>query len=159
MQADDRRTIEVLVFQIGGERYGLPAAEVREVLPAATLAAPPGGRLGLLGILNLRGQAVPILDLRPLLGQACGPLLPTEHFIIARAGGTWLGLRADTADALVVAEWDAEATSHIRRQWDYLAGVARTGDDLVLVLDPRRLWERCANAAVQSAGTFSISSP
>ena len=156
MHADDRRTVEVLVFHIGGERYGLPAAEVREVLPAATLAAPPGGRPGLLGILNLRGQAIPILDLRPLLGQACGPLLPTEHFIVARAGGTWMGLRADTADALAVAEWDVEATAQVSQQWDYLAGVARTGDELVLVLDPRRLWERCTRPTEQAGGSLSV---
>lgn len=159
MHVDDRRTIELLVFQIGGERYGLPAAEVREVLPAATLAAPPGGRTGLLGILNLRGQAIPILDLRPLWGQPCGPLLPTEHIIVARADGTWLGLRADTADALAVAEWDVDATAQVRRQWDYLAGVARTGDNLVLVIDPRRLWERCGYLAAETSGSFSTTAP
>lgn len=157
MQAADRRTIEVVVFHVAGERYGLPAADVREVLPAATLATPPGNRPGLLGVLDLRGQAIPVIDLRPLLGLSVGPLAPTEHLIVTRADGAWIALRVDAAESLTTAAWDDGATEQVLGQWDCLQGVAHAGDALVLVLDPRRLWNRIGRAGRDTARTAAAS--
>jgi purine-binding chemotaxis protein CheW len=58
----------VVVFHIAGQAYGLPLADLREVVPMAELSRPPGLPLLLAGLLNLGGTAVPVLRLDRLFG-------------------------------------------------------------------------------------------
>lgn len=58
----------VCVFRIGDQRFGAPTAGVREVVEIHHLAPVPSTPPHLLGVGNLRGQALPVLDLRPVAG-------------------------------------------------------------------------------------------
>lgn len=57
--------MDVLVvrLELAGERYGIPAAHVVEVVPAVPLRAVPGMRDGVVGLLRFRGRVVPVVDL------------------------------------------------------------------------------------------------
>jgi purine-binding chemotaxis protein CheW len=67
--------MEVLLFRVGDSPYLAPLASVSEVLMPATLRPVPGAPPLLLGLLNLRGTAMPVIDLRERLG-----LSPREGF-------------------------------------------------------------------------------
>lgn len=71
-QADDstdlERTDSYVVFQLEGESYALEVARVREVLDVAALTRVPGGARSLCGLYNLRGQVVPVWNLRVPFG-------------------------------------------------------------------------------------------
>lgn len=58
----------VCVFRVGEQRFGAPTAGVREVVEIHDLAPVPGTPPHLLGVGNLRGRALPVLDLRPVAG-------------------------------------------------------------------------------------------
>ena len=60
--------IEILVFEINGQRFGIRAVDVVEVLRAATLTPLPTAPSLIEGLLNLRGRVVPVLDVRERLG-------------------------------------------------------------------------------------------
>jgi chemotaxis-related protein WspB len=64
--------MKVLVFHIGHERYGLPLAAVVRVLPAAQLARLPLAPGFVAGLLDLHGEAVPVIDLARLAGAEPG---------------------------------------------------------------------------------------
>ena len=64
IDGDDERTESYVVFQLGGERYALEVARVREVLDVAALSRVPGGTRFLVGLYNLRGHVVPVWNLR-----------------------------------------------------------------------------------------------
>ncbi len=86
---------KLLVFQIGEHLCGLPVEQVREVLPPALLARPPGLVLLLEGFLNLRGTAVPILRTRRLFAlPATTPGLYTP-LVLLNNGGFPLALLVD----------------------------------------------------------------
>jgi purine-binding chemotaxis protein CheW len=53
-----------VIFQLGGEGYALEVMRVQEVLDYKALTQVPGGPKSLRGVLNLRGQVVPVYDLR-----------------------------------------------------------------------------------------------
>lgn len=57
-----------LAFRLGEDGYVVPGDEVREVLPLPTLTRVPGAADWLLGVANVRGELVPICDLRRLSG-------------------------------------------------------------------------------------------
>lgn len=87
-----------LLLDAGSDTYALATTAVVEVVPCAALKAAPGAPLAVAGILNFRGQAVPVVDCGVLLaGRPC-PLRYSTRIILQRLeiGGRerilgWLG--------------------------------------------------------------------
>lgn len=76
--ADARRTAPpALVFEVAGQLYALPLADIREVVPMARLAATPCRPAVLDGFLNLGGVAVAVVALGRLFGLTDSP--PGSH--------------------------------------------------------------------------------
>lgn len=101
--------VEVLVFSLSGERYGIRAASVLEVIPLRDLVPVPGTPPAVLGIMNHRGRVLPVLDLRrvfELTGEGAGD---SGRVVAARSGGSTFGLFAETIVAVVTV--DAQALS------------------------------------------------
>jgi chemotaxis signal transduction protein len=85
--------MRALVLPIGDDRYGLDLLDVREVVPEPALTPLPGAPRAVLGVINLRGDVVPVLDTASLLG-----LRALEHvaFVsVAEADGGPAGLATD----------------------------------------------------------------
>ena len=129
---------EVLLFTLEGQRYGLPTGDVRELVRAARLTPLPHAPAVVEGLLNLRGELLPVLDLRRRFRHPPRPLSPLDHFIVARAGARGVVLRVDRAEGLRVlapGEWDA--TPRELPGVGLVAGAAKLEDGLVLVHDLR----------------------
>lgn len=67
-------------FELAGQHYGVPILAVQEVLATAEIEPVPGTPREVLGVINLRGQIVTVIDLRLRLGLAAsecaaGPLV------------------------------------------------------------------------------------
>jgi chemotaxis-related protein WspB len=96
-----------LVFQLDADRFVLPARAVHEVLPLVTLRALPGARAGLVGLINYRGQAVPVLDVAlVMLGRPSVRRVSTRLWIVDHpaAPGQRLALMVERATAMVAKE-------------------------------------------------------
>ncbi|RKG99080.1 purine-binding chemotaxis protein CheW [Corallococcus sp. CA053C] len=134
----EARPQEVLLFTLERQRYGLPVEDVRELVRAARLTPLPQAPDVVEGLLNLRGELLPVLDLRRRFRHAARPLSPMDHFIVAHAGPRPVALRVDRAEGLhVIAanEWDDSPRE--LPGVGYVAGVAKLPDGLVLVHDLR----------------------
>ena len=68
--------MEMLLFNIGGDTYGVELSDVDEVLHMPTLRPIPSAPSFLAGVLNLRGELVPVIDLVERLGQMRVPPPP-----------------------------------------------------------------------------------
>ena len=55
---------EILIFVVGGQRHGLPVAQVQELLPAQAVLPVAGAAAPLEGLINLRGAILPVVDVR-----------------------------------------------------------------------------------------------
>jgi purine-binding chemotaxis protein CheW len=132
----ERPPLEVLVFEVGGRRYGLPAADVRELIRAVAVVPLPGAPPLVEGVINVRGRVVPVLDVRARLGLPAKPPEPADHLIVARAGERPVALRVDRATDLVrldpagVEEARGLVPGLGRAGW-----VARLADGVLLVHD------------------------
>ena len=133
-----RGALDALVFELAAERFALPMADVVEVLRAVAIRALPHAPAIIEGIFDLRGELVPVLDMRARFRLASKLLDPSEHLIVAQAGPRKVALRADRALALerlqVVVP---EQAANLPRGVGYVAGVASTDDGLVLIHDLR----------------------
>ena len=64
--------MEMLLFKIGGDTYGVKLVDVDEVLHMPTLRSIPSAPLFLAGVLNLRGALIPVIDMLERLGPPLG---------------------------------------------------------------------------------------
>lgn len=98
VRLDTSATLEALVFTLGVERYAIELNELAEVLPLTGSTAVPGAPRELAGVVNLRGEIRPVLDLARVLalpeveGRAPGWLL------LLRGHGRTVGLRVDQVE-------------------------------------------------------------
>ncbi len=86
----------LLVFQAGGESYALSMESVREVERVGRVTPVPGAPPFIRGLVNLRGEILPLIDLAALIGKK--PARSAQRLIVAQAGAT------DPVVALLVEE-------------------------------------------------------
>jgi purine-binding chemotaxis protein CheW len=145
-------TLPVLVFEVGGRRYGLPAADVRELLRAVAILPLPQAPPAVEGIINLRGTIVPVLDLRQRFRLPARPLEHTDHFIVAGAGDRTVALRVDRAvDLIQLDAADLEDMRGVVPGVEYVTWVARLPHDLVLIHDLRTFLSRSESLSLDEA--------
>ncbi len=130
------------VFRAGQERFCLAVLDVEEVVEWPTVTRIPLGPSFLMGIFNLRGSIVPIVDIAFTEGRRAD--LPPKHVVVAslkpEGERDWLrvGIAADevigtysTSDAILVNE--------APRDVPHCSGMLRHEDRLALALDLHRL--------------------
>jgi len=132
-------SIEILIFEIETERFGVRSADVVEVLRAASVSPLPQAPRTIEGALNLRGRVVPVLNTREILGLPPKPMQHTDHLIVVQADGHFVTLRADRAISLLRVESDATDAARSEAHTHLIEFIAKTSGGLVHVLDPRRL--------------------
>jgi chemotaxis signal transduction protein len=94
--------MQAIVLPIGADRYGIELTDVREVVPEPRLTPVPGAPAGVLGVVNLRGEVVPVLDTAQLLGLA--PLGRLAFAVIAELDAGLAGLAIDGEPATALLE-------------------------------------------------------
>jgi purine-binding chemotaxis protein CheW len=130
------RTREVLVFEVGGQRYGLPTVDVRELVRAVTITPLPNAPAAIEGVVNVRGHVLPVLDVRSRFRLPAKALDPSDHFIVASAGPRGVILRVDQATHLaLVDEASVQPSQTLGPSATYVAGVAKLDDGLMLIHD------------------------
>jgi purine-binding chemotaxis protein CheW len=146
------RTGEVLVFEVGGQRYGLPSADVRELVRAVAITPLPNAPAVIEGVVNVRGRVLPVLDIRARFRLPAKPLDPSDHFIVASAGPRGVILRVDRATHIaVVDEASVQPPQSLGPSATYVAGVAKLDDGLVLIHDLTTFLSAAETASLDEA--------
>jgi purine-binding chemotaxis protein CheW len=89
----------LLVFRIAGDLFGFKLDDVGEIVRLPALAYMPLGPKSLLGLANLRGMVLPVVDIRPLLGFPAAPLDEAARVIVID-GGAPVAFVVDRIEAL-----------------------------------------------------------
>jgi purine-binding chemotaxis protein CheW len=129
----------LLVFQLDAQRYALPLGVVERVLRAAEVTPLPKAPAIMLGVIDVAGEVLPVLNVRRRFGLPERELRTADHFLLARSAGRTVALVIDEPCGLV--EVPAEAIvpdARITPGLDHLEGVGRLEDGLVLIHDLRR---------------------
>ena len=130
------RTREVLVFEVADQTYGLPTVDVREIVRAVTITPLPNAPAVIEGVVNVRGQVLPVLDIRARFRLPSRSLDPSDHLIVASAGPRGVILRVDRATHLAqIDEASIQPAETLGANATYVAGVAKLDDGLLLIHD------------------------
>ncbi len=128
-----RDQIVVLVFEIEQHRYGVDTEAVHEIVRAVQPTRLPKAPPVVMGLLDVRGEAVPLVDLRLRFGLPPRPLGLHEVFLIVAARGRRCALRVDSARELVRVPQESVRAAPARSQ--YAAGTAPLADGLLVICD------------------------
>ena len=129
------------------EIFAVEVEKVREILDLCPVSRVPNAPPFMLGMIDVRGQAVPVVDLRLKLGMAPADSTPHTRIIVLEVtvGGKPLvmGLVADRVfEVTPLNERDIEAPPEVGVRWrsDYIRGIGRRGDAFVIVFDLAHLF-------------------
>lgn len=139
--------IQAVVFSLGGETFALPVGTVREILDHREAFQMPQGPAWFAGLIDVRGQAVPMVDLRVRFGLAAAAIGAMTRILVVdipvEGRALTLGLVVDRV--LDVASFPVaaiEKTPDIGVRWrsDYIEGVVRRPDGFVVLLAATRIF-------------------
>lgn len=138
-------TQQLLYVRAGGQRCGLPLAQVLAVIEPGPVQAVPGTLGALRGITEARGRMVSLLNLGALLGAPMPSGSAVGMLVIARVGGREVALEVDEVDA-APAEAVVPLPEHAGLQ-TWASGAVRRSDGWVPILNLEGLAERWRLAA------------
>ena len=133
--------LELVVFVLGGERYGIESRFVREVARLTRLTPVPGTPAFVLGVTNLRGEILALFDLRQLLGVVSEGVTDLGRIVVLGEHWREFGLLADSASEILSVPGASLAQTETAWGRAYLRGVSPEGVIVVsgeaLLSDPQ----------------------
>lgn len=137
---------QFVVFDLGPERYGIPIDAVQEVLRLPeTITRLPNGPRFVVGIINLRGRPVPVIDQRQRFDAPASSGTLQPRVIIVTVGELQAGLVVDAVSEIVsVTSSDITSAPSLSTEGSTVfSRIAKFGDDgLILLIDPAELLSR-----------------
>src|SRR5688572_13618287 len=120
-----------LTFMLGREEYGLPVLKVREIIKVMDITHVPHVAAHVLGVINLRGKVIPVIDLRRKFGFAAQDHTDRTCIIVAEVAlsqaAVMMGVVVDAVSEVVnvsAAEIDSAPDFGGQNQTDYILGLA-----------------------------------
>jgi purine-binding chemotaxis protein CheW len=128
--------VRVAVISIGKELFTIDLRNVREVFVVDSITPVPGMPTGLVGVTNLRGTVIPLLDLRPMFALNADAPLP--YAVVVKHGNWQVGVLVDTVPeirTLSKNEFFPAPTGTGERAFPFVSTVVKLEDRLRGVLD------------------------
>lgn len=131
--------LEVLAFKIGMERYGIEVAFIKKVFSLKDMSILPGVSSYIIGIINVRGDVVPVIDFKKIFGLRKANNVTSQKVIVVATEESIYGLLADDVLGLEnISEKDLQrdlpTLSGVRLE--YLKGVTQ---HQLIIFDPLKI--------------------
>jgi purine-binding chemotaxis protein CheW len=157
-------SMQLVTFQVGGEEYGLDINSITEVVRPLKITPLPKMPAFIEGVINLRGVIIPVVDLRNRFELKTINNDPRKmRMVITRgavqktagASGDLLGLVVDNVDEVIYVpkkDIDPAPEAATGRNADFITGMAKVRDRLIIMIDIVRILSRQERVALAEAG-------
>jgi purine-binding chemotaxis protein CheW len=129
---------QVVSFKLGPEEYGVDIAQVQEINRMVAVTNVPRAPVFMEGVINLRGQLIPIIDLRTRFGMPRAEHTKNTRIVVTEIGGKRVGMVVDSVSEVLRLPLDAiePAPDMITgADTEYIRGVGKIDDRLIILLD------------------------
>ena len=142
VQSQFQEEQQLVVFRLGIEEYGVDILQVQEIKRMLDITRVPKAPGFIEGVINLRGQIIPVLDLRRRFGFPTAERTPDSRIIVVNIDDLVIGLIVDTV--LEVISLPKEAISPAPAlvtgiNNDFLAGIGDLGERLLIILNLEKI--------------------
>ena len=156
--AKSAELIQFLTFNLGSEVFGVDVLKVREVLDVVPVTKVPQTPEFMLGVINLRGSVVPVVDMRLKFGLPRVAQNRDTCIIVMEVNlegdSTVIGALADAVqEVLELAEAQIEPPPRLgtRLKTEFIQGMGKRDDQFIILLDVDRIFSAEELALVQEA--------
>lgn len=136
-------TIQVIVFNLGEERYGIEISQIKEIILLTQVTHIPNVPDFVEGVLNLRGQIVAIINLRKKLGKEPKKNDENTRIIVIEYGSSTIGMMVDSvSEVKYLSSKNIEAIPKflaLKDESKFLKGIGKLEDGLLTLMDLREL--------------------
>jgi purine-binding chemotaxis protein CheW len=125
-------------FSLDGDTFALPVSHVHEIIRVGTITRVPHAPFPIRGITNLRGQVLPVVDLRLRLGLKAAALAEESRILVATSLARTIGLLVDAVQQVVriaPSKVQPPPPDVMSDRSEYILGVFDLGRELALLLD------------------------
>lgn len=140
----EQATRELLIFELGPQRFAFAGHQVREVLPPMPVSFVPGCPASLEGVINVRGDIESLINLFLLLGQPMPGDAGSTCVLLGRAGAMQSGIRVGpVVDVAAVPERDIQPPHGALPELvqPLACGILSYADSAVVILDLERIFD------------------
>jgi purine-binding chemotaxis protein CheW len=132
----------LVCFRIGKETFGVDIFSVREIVRVQEITKVPGAPEFVMGVINLRGRIISVVDLGLQLGQPPTQVGRNSRILVIQLDGVTLGFLVDAATAVMKVAGEAiepppEMMGDIKAE--YLDGVAKLEGRLAMLLNLKKV--------------------
>jgi purine-binding chemotaxis protein CheW len=136
------KTLQAVTFALGSEEYGVDIAQVQEINRMVTITHVPRAPQFMEGVINLRGQLIPIIDLRTRFGMERSERTKNTRIVVTEIGNKRIGMVVDSVSEVlrIPVEQIEDAPDLVAGvDTEYIRGVGKMGDRLIIMLDLGRV--------------------
>ncbi|MFQ6370345.1 chemotaxis protein CheW [Shewanella sp. YIC-542] len=138
----DDAVLQWVTFKLDHETYGINVMQVQEVLRYTEIAPVPGAPHYVLGIINLRGNVVTVIDTRCRFGLPAAEVDDATRIVIIEAEKQVIGILVDSVAEVVYlrrSEIDNAPNVGTEESAKFIQGVSNRGDELLILVDLDKL--------------------
>lgn len=143
--------LQLVTFEVGGEEFAVDILSVQEINRMMEITRVPQSPPDVEGVINLRGKIIPVLDLRKRFSMAVGDKSDHNRIVVVEVSGRVLGFIVDRVhEVLRISSEIVEPAPPMicSIDSDFIAGVGKLEDRLIILLDLPRLFSEKALASV-----------
>ncbi|MEJ2044416.1 MAG: chemotaxis protein CheW [Reinekea sp.] len=152
-KAGDDPVLQWVTFRLENETYGINVMQVREVLRYSEIAPVPGAPSYVIGIINLRGNVVTVVDTRERFGLPSTDVTDNTRIVILETELQVVGILVDAvAEVVYLRQSEIEIAPNVGNENNsrYIQGVSHKNDELLILIEIKNLlssseWEDLAN--------------
>ena len=130
--------VHVVSFSLGSEEYGVDISQVQEIIRMVEITHVPRAPHFMEGVINLRGQLIPIIDLRTRFGMPRAEQTKSTRIVVTEIGSKRVGIVVDAVSEVIniPLEQVEDAPEMIAGVGtEYIQGVGKVGERLIILLD------------------------
>ena len=150
---NDDSIIQWVTFHLENEKYGIKVMQVQEVLRMTEIAPVPGAPHYVIGIINLRGNVVTVIDTRRRFGLSDAESDDETRIVIIEADNNVVGILVDSvAEVVDLKTSEIETAPNVGNDESskYIQGVSSRDDELLILVDVNKLlsdeeWQEVAS--------------
>lgn len=145
--------LQWVTYRLGDETYGINVMQVQEVLRHTEIAPVPGAPEYVLGIINLRGNVVTVIDTRARFGLPPNDITDNTRIVIIESDEQVVGILVDSVAEVVYlrsSEIDSAPNVGTEESAKFIQGVSNRDGELLILVDLNKLlsdeeWEEITN--------------
>lgn len=136
--AEQSSMVDIIAFQLGGQAFCVRTMAVREIRGWAPCTPLPHAPADIMGVMNLRGSIIPIVDLASRLGMRSAEASERSAIVVTEIGDVVIGLLVDrVSDMLTVSSDDMRPVPHMGANVDtrFAEGIVSIDSGMICFLD------------------------